>query len=307
VKITVPTPAELIYDRLVADEKLSRGTKYERLAALVYKVMHANADVVHHVILRGTGKRAVHEIDVAVDVGGDRRSMLIECRDRGRKVNEGEVRDFFGKLHQLNPDIGIVLSPAGFTRGAVAFADDEGIALAELRPVRDTDSWVETVRVEGHLYIPSHPTIDDIEWADDAEYERLAKALGPGTALRVDPWSDVYDADGARVGMLSEVMSDSMKNAKQPAFDEGRVDDNVKFPRPRTIKFNGVPARVAGLSFHFEIHKEIQVIEVKASGVAEMLLHHITGPDAGEGQVFFDEHFKALGFDDQGLVIKRSG
>ena len=60
-----------------------------------------------------------------------------------------------------------------------------------------------------------------------------------------------------------------------------------------------------GFAYHFEINETVQVIEVKASGVAEMFLHHVTGPEAGEGQVFFDEHFKALTFDLQGRVVPR--
>jgi hypothetical protein len=39
----VTTESELVYDRLVADEKRSRGTNYERLAALVYKIARARA------------------------------------------------------------------------------------------------------------------------------------------------------------------------------------------------------------------------------------------------------------------------
>jgi hypothetical protein len=112
----MPTESELVYDRLVADEKLKEGSKYERLAALIYKVMDANADVVHHVILRASGNESDHEIDVAINADGADRTILIECRDRGRKVIKGEVRDFFGKLHQLKPDIGILLSPQGFTK-----------------------------------------------------------------------------------------------------------------------------------------------------------------------------------------------
>ncbi len=59
------SPSELVYNRLVADEKLKTGTKYERLAALVFKVLDANADVVHQLILRADDKTTVHEIDVS--------------------------------------------------------------------------------------------------------------------------------------------------------------------------------------------------------------------------------------------------
>ncbi len=300
----MPTQSELIYDRLVADEKLKEGSKYERLAALVYKVMDANADVVHHVILRATGKESDHEIDVAVHADGADKTMLIECRVRARKVIKGEVRDFFGKLHQLKPDVGILLSPQGFTRGAVTFAKDEGIVLAEFRPVRDDDSWVQTVRIEAHYFLSGDPTIYDIEWADADEARRLERALGTGTALRVDPYSDVRDEDGQSLGELRAVMTEAMKATEKTSYQAGAIEDELRFPAPRTIEFNGVPARVAALRYRFEVYETVDVNVVRASGVAEMLLHHVTGPDAGQGRVFFDEHFKALTFDVNRRVVR---
>jgi len=83
----------------------------------------------------------------------------------------------------------------------------------------------------------------------------------------------------------------------------GPVDDELRFPAPRTIEFNGVPARVAALRYRFEVYENVEVNVVQASGVAEMLLHHVTGTEAGEGRVFFDEHFKALTFDQNRRVV----
>jgi hypothetical protein len=40
------------------------------------------------------------------------------------------------------------------------------------------------------------------------------------------------------------------------------------------------------------VYEHVDVDLVQASGVAEMLLHHVTGPEAGQGRVFFDEHAK---------------
>jgi hypothetical protein len=48
---------EHIHDRLVAAEKLKSGTKYERLAALVFQILDRAACVVHDVELRGPARR----------------------------------------------------------------------------------------------------------------------------------------------------------------------------------------------------------------------------------------------------------
>lgn len=52
---------DFVYDRLVADEKLKRGTKYERLTAIVFKILDSSAVVIHDVRLRAPGKKSVHQ------------------------------------------------------------------------------------------------------------------------------------------------------------------------------------------------------------------------------------------------------
>jgi hypothetical protein len=154
--------------------------------------------------------------------------------------------------------------------------------------VRDDDSWVQTVRIEAHYFMSGDPMIHDIEWADADEARQLAAALGRETAVRLDPYSHVRDVNGHSVGELRAVMTEAMKAAKQTPYQAGVVEDELRFPSPRTIEFNGIPARVAAIRYRFEVYEHVDVNVVQASGVAEMVLHHVTGPDAGEGRVFFD-------------------
>lgn len=50
-------PIEHIYNRMVAEEKLKAGTKYERLAALVFQILDRAWFVIHDVELRGPARR----------------------------------------------------------------------------------------------------------------------------------------------------------------------------------------------------------------------------------------------------------
>ena len=285
---------------MVAAEKLKQGTKYERLAALVFKVLDANADVVNQVILRADDKSASHEINVAINYGGQERSMLIECRDRVDKVEEGDVRDFFGKLHHLQPDVGIMLSPTGFTKGAVDYANDEGIILGEFRPVAETDSWVRSIGVEMRLFIPGPPSITDLEFVDPDQVSPLA-----GQKLHVDPYSDVWDASGDALGTLGELMAEAMKEADSGQMKAGRVEGAVSFDSARTIKLNGLDVGINGLKFYFDVHEAVEMLQVQESGVGEMILRQMSGADAGGGRVVFDKDFRTLGFDDTGRVLRR--
>ena len=54
--VQVTQRIELIYDAAIAAEKLKNGTKYERLTAVVFKILQDSSYVVHDVRLRGNGK-----------------------------------------------------------------------------------------------------------------------------------------------------------------------------------------------------------------------------------------------------------
>ena len=140
---------ELIYDRAIADEKLKDGTKYERLTAIIFKILQESAHVVHDVRLRGDGKRTSHQIDVQIAVGPehDRRRILVECKDHepGTKVDLAEIRDFNGVLVALQPARGIFVTTSSYTAPARSYAWDESITLVELQLFTEED-WEGRLR-----------------------------------------------------------------------------------------------------------------------------------------------------------------
>ena len=76
------SPVDLIYDRLIAEEKLKDGTKYERLAAIAFRVLTGQATV-HDLRLRGaSGVR--HQIDAVV--GDERKHILVETKDYDKVI-----------------------------------------------------------------------------------------------------------------------------------------------------------------------------------------------------------------------------
>ena len=132
---------DLIYDRLVAEEKLKAGTKYERLAAIAFRELTGQATV-HDLRLRGSsGVR--HQIDAVV--GEDHKRILIECKDYGSKIGLSIIRDFSAVVADIEPAEAFVVTTVGFTQDAVKFAESKGIRLALLRPPDDQD-WSGVVR-----------------------------------------------------------------------------------------------------------------------------------------------------------------
>ncbi|WP_317951366.1 hypothetical protein, partial [Rossellomorea marisflavi] len=79
---------DTIYNEIIAEEKLKQGTKYEKLAAVVFKTLNQNDVVIHDLTLRGDGKKTGHQIDVTVQSPGSNepKRILIECKDYDSKV-----------------------------------------------------------------------------------------------------------------------------------------------------------------------------------------------------------------------------
>ena len=136
---------ENIYDSHIIEEKLKTGTKYERLAAVVYKIFEEVDVVIHDLRLRGEGKTAVHQIDVTIEKQGNRKRILVECKDYDEVVGIGIIRDFYGAVAQIKPDDAIVVTTQGFTKGAIKFAKDEKIKLAILKEFSEED-WEGRLR-----------------------------------------------------------------------------------------------------------------------------------------------------------------
>ncbi|AHF11443.1 MULTISPECIES: restriction endonuclease [Dehalobacter] len=134
-----------IYDRHITNEKLKVGTKYERLAAVVYKIFEEDDVVIHDLRLRGKGKTAEHQIDVTIEKQGNKKRILVECKDYNDIVGIGIIRDFYGAVAQIKPDDAIVVTTKGFTKGAVKFAKDENIKLAILKEFNEED-WEGRLR-----------------------------------------------------------------------------------------------------------------------------------------------------------------
>jgi hypothetical protein len=119
---------ELAYDRLIAEEKLKAGTKYERLAAVAFRHLTGRATV-HD--LRLVGRSGVaHQIDAVV--GESRKRVLIEAKDYDTKVGLGIVRDFWGVVEDVRPSDAYIVTTEGFTKPAIQFAQAKAIKLAVL-------------------------------------------------------------------------------------------------------------------------------------------------------------------------------
>lgn len=254
-----PSAIELIYDAYVAEEKRKHGTKYEVLAAIVFKTLQREHKLVHDLRLRGPGKRTKHQIDVTLEHRDGRRlRLIIECRhlfptSRRPKIDLDAVRSFASVVRDLQPERGMMLTTVGYTGDARRYAEDEGIALGILREFRDED-WkgrVQEVRVIADMSLPAPPRV---AWVpeDDADLERIralleAQAQGSeGTSTVVNYF---YDEGGTETESLFEVFDPFFRRLQreQPDADSGRE----MFDEVRWVEIGGERFPVVGFDWEF--------------------------------------------------------
>jgi Restriction endonuclease len=144
-----------LHDRYHAILTTKAGTRYERLAALVFKTLAERNVVIHDLKLLGDSTIA-HQIDVSIDADSKRRRVLIECKDfdvSGEKVGLDVLRSFRSVLEDTKVHEGIVITCVGFTRDAKLYAKSKGIKLAVLRKIedRDLEGFIQSVNVQLHI------------------------------------------------------------------------------------------------------------------------------------------------------------
>jgi Restriction endonuclease len=249
---------DLIYNEFVADAKRKHGTKYEIVAAIVFKALLAEHKVVHDLRLSGPGKRTKHQIDVTVERrDGPRLRLIIECRhlfptSRRPRITLPAVRDFASVVRDLEPAQGMMLTTIGYTSDARTYAEEQRIALGILRAARDedTEGLVEEVRIRANYSAPPPPMLTWIA-RDDAERERVRPLLEARAGEPESRWSAVtylYDEKGNPTETLHEVLDPIFKriDREPPDADSGRE----MFDRVRWLDIRGV--RVAVVGFDWE-------------------------------------------------------
>jgi hypothetical protein len=290
---------ELIYNRLVAEEKLKSGTPFERLAAITFKLL-TEETTVHDLKLRGESTVA-HQIDVTVGDAQDRKRILIECKDYGEPVGLEEVRSFWAVVDDLNPDAAYIVTTNRFTEPAETFAKAKGIKAAVLRPPRD-DDWEGIVR-RIELTISMSTPLDDpwLQWhVDPSTPDAVISAVPQGSAMTESLW--LLDAQGTRRPAKPEI-----EPILSPPLDfEGEHSGTHRFSEPTWLQIDvAPPLKVSGFSFRQPWgHANLEVVrgEGIAGLTAELALRTL---DDSIRRIFSNRDLQQWTFDEDGKVVPR--
>lgn len=274
---------EQIYDQAVAEEKLKDGTKYERLTAIVFKILDDSGLVIHDVKLSGDGKEASHQIDVSAGYHHMQRRVLVECKDyASESVGIDVIRDFNGALIQLQPAQGIVVTTTRFTSGARANARDEGIALVQLRPFTDHD-WngrVRAVHIAATGYTLGEP---HTTWEVTGKV-RPAPDGADDSAGRVSVQNVAYyDALGARQGPLHSLLAPWQAELSRATPADGSTDTvtgHHQLDHPVWLRREHHLVEVTGFAWSAPVVSIDVGLQVTADRIADLIAHVVQLPTA---------------------------
>lgn len=278
---------DVVYDRYMAVEKLKKGTKYERMAAIVFCVLEKQT-VVHDLRLTGTSGVA-HQIDAVV--GPDHKRIIIEAKDYTKSVGLGTVRDFFGVVEDLRPDGAYVVTTEGFTGPAKKYTEAKGIRLGILRVPRDADldglvqSMVLTIDMMQFKLGP-------VSW-QPAEPDDMPEAV-VDSQHRV--WSD--DATVAYADGTTKTLTSALKEEWGPAYaavplgEERELGGVVRFDRPAVLSLPGnPPISVSAYKWEGRVTTISSTSDITPDVTPELVF--IDGHD-GTKRVFTDKDLSAV-------------
>lgn len=296
---------EKIYNAHVADEKLKKGTKYERLTAIVFKVLTEENTIIHDLKLKGDGKSSYHQIDVTVEKHGTRKRILLECKDYDQVVGIGIVRDFYGAVAQIKPEEAIVITTKGFTKGAVAFAKDEGISLAILKKLVDEDleNRIRTIVLKMRILSFANPLITS--WISANEENRLkfnqACASMTGQVVEIPTASEYFlNAHGQRIESFRSYLEPFFNSLPREA--NKTLEGEHLFPQARYINMGGELIGIAGFVYRVDCHESIiESVTNAGEKVAVLILKML---DGSLDRLFFDVDISAWTFAGSGEVIR---
>ncbi|WP_208426034.1 MULTISPECIES: restriction endonuclease [Salinibacter] len=293
---------ENIHDRFSHSDTTKKGTKYERLAALVLKALDESRAVVHDVRL--IGESAVsHQIDVDLEVDGATKRVIVECKDfdvSGSKVGLDIVRSFWAVVDDALADEAMILTCNGFTQDARKFAKHKGIKLVVLRQYeeKDDDQYIGSIRVNVTYITRGQPEVKLDLSSDEAKrkfFNDLEAAELSSSLLKGDP---VYiHSDGSKT-QLHEFIDE--KIGEYDDKDAGMVRHHIDVTNCliEVEDRGGIP--MAALTAVYEVHHIIEDIDVASGLIAELVVQGTEDRDI----FLFDRDLEKFNIDpDTGEVI----
>ncbi|BDU77795.1 restriction endonuclease [Mesoterricola sediminis] len=126
-------------------KKKRPGKSLEELVATLERVLGSKGNVTiespAYIRDRITGDLREHDVLILLKANHHCVEIAIECRDRSRKITVNDVESFWAKCRDTGIARGVIVSPKGFTKAAMAKAAHHNIRCLRLSEV-DSFPWL---------------------------------------------------------------------------------------------------------------------------------------------------------------------
>jgi hypothetical protein len=262
---------------------------YEKLTKQIFEGLLTQdrvktLNIQHDVELQG--KTTKHQVDVywEFEAGGITYRTAVQAKDWSNPVDQGELIKFKGVLDDLpNQTRGVFVTRTGFQKGALEFANGNGIALYELRKPKDED-WEGSIRVvqfEGTFFAPSFSIADlkfDMEWSKQEKMrlgiptdERIDIPLPTGLQMPML----FYDENGNQIldnAKLTELLIP--EGAQELASTRrSHIFESPTFIRTKVARFPSL--KILSMEVIVEVSKHVEEFKVDALDFIGFILKNV--------------------------------
>ncbi|MCG2642698.1 restriction endonuclease [Bradyrhizobium sp. GCM10023182] len=264
-----------LHDRYHAILSTKAGTRYEMLAAMVFKSLEDKNTVIHHLQLTGDSD-VPHQIDVSIEKNGKAWRVIIECKDfdiSGDKVGLDIVRNFRSVVEDTNADEAIIVTCTGYTRDAQKYAKAKNIKLAVLRGAeeRDMEGRIKTVVVNLHIQsAKNHSMTMNMSEANRDLF--AAECLRVGITGGIHIMHPVFLVRGAERHQFTSFMSDKVNSSPAQKLPSGLYEVRT-LPDGWSLQVESGPLIQFDLiSTTYEMGVQTIELNITSDRIAEMIL-----------------------------------
>jgi len=114
---------------------------FEKIVAQIHKTLSPQAKVTHDDKIEGHESKKRRQIDISIrqNIGPHRILIIVQCKNYKRKIDITDVGEFVSVIKDVRANMGVLVSNAGFTDGAINLAKENNINLCAIFDAQNKD------------------------------------------------------------------------------------------------------------------------------------------------------------------------
>ncbi len=197
--------------------------EYEELATKIYSELQPNASVIHDDKIFGKDSGTKRQIDTSIraKVAGHDLLIIVQARSPNQKADINDVGEFATVVKDVRASKGVLISNAGFTKGAIGLAQNLGIDLCSIHDAQSRN-WALDIKLP-LLWVELLPSV----------HIKLQVFLHKGDTISLDPQNMVLSTDKGKTRLLP-------LNTFIQMWNEGKLDTRLNLTHTVSSEQKGI-------------------------------------------------------------------